>query len=166
SNDREYRIGRATRGDVVIRYEVAPRAVDATTRNGPLFDLRRQGDGLMGAGVYFLPVVAGEGPRRVVLDWDLSGSAQGTRGIWSLGEGRQGTVTAAPTVRFRYDAVVTVRSSAGSGEDFGFHWLSELDFDVETVAEKTRRIYLGMAGFFGEKDQPYRVFVRTNPYPA
>jgi len=166
SNDREYRIGRATRGDVLIRYEVPPRAVDATTRNGPLFDLRRQGDGLMGAGVYFLPVLAVQGPQRVVLDWDLSTAPDGTRGIWSLGEGRQETVTAAQTLPFSYYAVGTVQSSRDSDETFGFHWLSALDFDVEEVADETRRIYLGMARFFGEEGEPYRVFVRTNPYPA
>lgn len=166
SNDREYRIGRATRGDVVIRYEVPPRDVDATTRNGPLFDLRRQGDGLMGAGVYFLPVLAVQGPQRVVLDWDLSGAPAGARGVWSLGDGRQETVTAAQTLPFSYYAVGTVRSSLASDDTFGFHWLSELDFDVESVAGETRRLYRGMAEFFNDGDQPYRVFVRSNPYPA
>lgn len=166
SNDREYRIDRATAGDVVIRYEVAPRDVDATTRNGPLFDLRREGNGLMGAGVYFLPVIAAQGPRRVVLDWDLSEAPEGARGIWSLGEGRQETVTAAQTLPFSYYAVGPVRSSSGSDDAFGFYWLSDLDFDVEEVAEETRRIFTGMAAFFGERDQPYRVFLRTNPYPA
>src|SRR5690606_11773008 len=116
-----------------------------------------------GAGVYFLPVLAGEGPRKVLLDWNLAQAPEGTRGVWSLGEGHQETVTSTQTLPFSYYAVGKIRSSADSDDMFGFHWLSEPDFDVEKVAGETHRIYQGMAEFFGEKDQPYRVFVRLNP---
>lgn len=167
SHDREYRLSRAVEGGLSIEYRVPPRRVDGTTRNGPLFDLRRQGKGLMGAGVYFLPVVAGDAPYRIRLEWDLADAPAGTRGIWSLGEGTRETVGPASMLPFSYYAVGPVRSVPEDADAaFAVYWLEALPFEVGPLAEQTRTIYEGMAEFFGERGSPYRVFIRRNPYPA
>ena len=167
SDDRHYKVTRATSGAVTIRYRVTPREVDSTTRNGPLFDLRRQGNGLMGAGVYFMPVIAGAAPYRIRLDWDLAKAPQGTRGIWSLGEGAHEEVSAAQTLPFSYYAVGPVQSiPAKSTGNFGFYWLTDMPLDFNQVAPTTQKMYEAMARFFGDEGKPYRVFVRSNPYRA
>src|SRR5262245_47025285 len=53
---RQWLVSRATSGNVVVQFKAPPRAVDAKTRTGPLFDLRAEGGGLHGAGITFLPL--------------------------------------------------------------------------------------------------------------
>ena len=71
-----------------------------TTNNGPLFDMRREGAGFEGAGIGFLAVPPGETPYRVTLDWDFRGMPAGSRGVWSLGEGRVERVATAQQLAF------------------------------------------------------------------
>ncbi|TWB13858.1 M61 glycyl aminopeptidase [Nitrospirillum amazonense] len=164
---RHYDVGRTTVGDVVVRYGTPPRAVSVATRNGPLFDLRQQADGLMGAGVYFMALPAGEQPYRISLKWDLSGMPKGARGIWSLGEGDQSTVGPAELLAFSFYATGSVKSVPAEGQgNFGLYWLVQPPFDVNGLATGIQRLYGYMAHFFKDDGAPYRVFIRANPYPA
>src|SRR5690349_2246507 len=43
---RQWLTGRATNGDVVVRFKATPRVVDEHTRTGPLFDPRTDGGGV------------------------------------------------------------------------------------------------------------------------
>jgi hypothetical protein len=164
---RHWTVSRPTVGDVVVSYGTAPRAVDSTTRNGPLFDLRAQGGGLLGAGVYFFAVPPGEKPYKISLHWDLSQAPAGTRGIWSPGEGDRTLIGPAETLEFSYYAVGPVKSEPADGEDnFGLYWLVKPPFDIDRLSTSIHKLYGYMAHFFKDDDAPYRVFIRRNPYPG
>ncbi|WP_312126836.1 hypothetical protein [Brevundimonas sp.] len=164
---RQYVAQRAPQGEMVVRYATPPRAVSAETRNGPLFDLRAQDGGLMGAGVYFMALPTVQEPYDITLNWDLSQLPEGARGVWSLGEGTRTITAPASTLSFSFYAVGQVKSEPEQGaEDFGLYWLDTPPFDIGELASETRALYQHMAKFFGDEDAPYRVFVRANPYPA
>lgn len=164
---REYLVSRATVGNVTVRYSGTPRAVDAHTRNGPLYDLRAEAGGLLGAGMYFLALPSDERRYQITLDWDLTQAAPGTRGVWSLGEGRQ-TLSGTSGDLFQSGfAVGPVKSlpTDGSGP-FALYWLSEPPFDVARLAADTQAMYRAMASLFEDDGTTYRIFVRRNPYPS
>ena len=164
---RQYRVGRATVGDVTVRYTGTPRKVDAQTRNGPLFDLREQGAGLVGSGVYFLALPPGKQPYRVGMKWNLDGLPTGSRGVWSLGEGEQHTMGTAEMVAFSAYAMGPVKSVPADGKgNFGVFWVSEPPFDMHELAVETEKLYRYMAAFFKDEESSYRVFARQNPFPA
>lgn len=163
---RNYLTDRDTAGDVRVSYSTPPRAVDSGTRNGPLFDIRRQNDGIMGAGVYFMLLpAADEQDWKITLDWDFSKSPEGTRGAWSLGEGRREVIRSASTLQFTYYAVGNVKSADGDPEsDFNMYWLADLPFDSSLLASRIVRLFETMAEFFEKPDESYRVFIRSNPH--
>ncbi|MEP6906646.1 MAG: hypothetical protein ABI858_01505 [Pseudoxanthomonas sp.] len=164
---RNYIATRASVGDVNVEYATPARAVDADTRNGPLFDLRMQEGGLMGAGVYFMALPPGDAPRAIHLQWDLTALPAGARGVWSPGEGEQHAVAPTDLLRFSYYAVGTMRRFPLSDDDvFHMYWMDTPPFNAEDLAEKTGRLYRYMAKFFGDDGSPYRAFARRNPYPA
>ncbi|KFZ36573.1 hypothetical protein HR45_15685 [Shewanella mangrovi] len=162
---RRYYASRATVGDVTYEYHTAPRAADASTRNGPLFDLRAQQQGMMGAGVYFLALPADHQPYSVTLSWDLSHMPKGSRGVWSYGEGEQHTVMPAEALRFSYYSAGMLTQWPSDDSDFSMYWLDKPPFDMSQLAPQTEKFYRYMANFFGDK-RDYRVFARSNPYPA
>jgi hypothetical protein len=161
---RRYLVDRATRGDVVVRYAARPRVVGERTNNGPLFDMRAEGGGFEGAGISFLAVPPGEAPYRFTLDWDLTGMPKGSRGVWSLGEGRVSTVSPAQQIAFSYYAGGPLRRYPAAPGRFGVYWLSEPPFPMATLADRISRLYAAMAAFYAEPNSSYRVFVRQQPY--
>lgn len=164
---RRYIVDRATAGDVTVRYSTPPRPVSAETRNGPLFDLRAQGGGLLGAGVYFFALPESEQIYQINLDWDLSAMPEGSRGVWSLGEGEQTTEGPASLLRFSYYAAGPLQSHPESPDsDFHIYWLVEPPFAIDELADFTQTLYADMVRFFGAEDPSYRIFARRNPYPA
>lgn len=164
---RQWTVDRDTVGDVTVRYAGPPRSVNAETRNGPLFDLRAEAGGVIGAGVYFYALPTRKEPYRIALKWDLSGMPAGSRGIWSLGEGAQETVGPADMLAFSFYAAGPVKSLPADGKgDYGFYWLSQPPFDPEALAGKTEKLYRYMSRFFEDEGAPYRIFMRANPYPA
>ncbi|MFN4296297.1 MAG: hypothetical protein ACK4FB_05605 [Brevundimonas sp.] len=164
---RHYLADRAAEGDVIVTYAVTPRPVSSETRNGPLFDLRAQDGGLMGAGVYFFALPVVETPYRITLTWDLSALPAGARGVWSFGEGERSVTAPASTLAFSFYAVGAVASEPEAGaDDFALYWLSQPPFDIDDLAAETRALYTYMSEFFNDPGAPYRVFIRENPYPA
>ena len=164
---RRYLVNRATAGDVVVRYTGRPRQVDASTRNGPLYDLRAEAGGLLGAGMYFLALPPDDKTYQITLDWDLSRSAAGTRGVWSIGAGRQKLVGTSQELFESGFAIGKVKSFPvdGSGA-FGLYWLSEPPFDMLKLAGDMQGMYGYMAKFFKDTGTTYRIFARRNPYPS
>ncbi|OJH36929.1 hypothetical protein [Cystobacter ferrugineus] len=164
---RHWKLGRGTVGDVRVRYGTPPRVVSSETRNGPLFDLRGEAGGIMGAGVYFFALPHTEQSYRITLEWDLSGMPAGSRGIWSLGEGSQSTVAPADTLAHSFYAAGPVKSAPAEGEgNFSLYWLSPPPFDAGALSNQIRELYGHMSEFFQDAGAPYRVFVRANPYPS
>jgi hypothetical protein len=164
---RHWIVDRPTAGDVIVRYGTSPRRVNSETRNGPLFDLRAQAGGLLGAGVYFFALPADDRKYDISVHWDLSRAPAGTRGISSAGEGDTQVVAPAETLAFSFYAVGPVKSEPADGKgDFGLYWLAKPPFDIDRLASGIHRLYDFMSRFFGDQGTPYRVFIRGNPYPA
>lgn len=164
---RRWSVDRATVGDVTVSFDAPPRRVTAATNNGPLFDLRQEGDGFIGAGVTFLATPVKPGPWRVRLKWDLAAAPPGSRGVWSMGEGDIERTIPSDALAFSYYAVGPLTSyPAEGGKDFAVYWLSDPPFDAAALGEQVRALYGSMARFFEDEGGSYRVFVRTNPFPG
>ncbi|PZQ57284.1 MAG: hypothetical protein DI570_20100 [Phenylobacterium zucineum] len=152
-------------GDVVVSYKAPPRKITAATNNGPLFDLREENGGFAGSGNGFIATPVAAGPYRVKLTWDLSASAPGSRGIWSLGEGTVETVVPADVLAFSYYYVGPMQSYPPKDDPgFDFYWLSPTPFDANELGAKMKALFGSMATFFNDGGGSYRVFVRQNPY--
>jgi hypothetical protein len=162
---RRWSVGRETVGDVVVSYRAPPRRVTVATNNGPLFDLREEDGGFIGAGNGFLVAPVAPGPWRIRLNWDLSRAPAGSLGVWSLGEGTVETVGPSQLLQFSYYAAGRLKSHpAEPGDTFAFYWLSDPPFDPAALGEKMRALYDSMAAFFDDRAGSYRVFVRQNPF--
>jgi hypothetical protein len=161
---RNYVANRATQGPVTVRYRAVPREVSAATRNGPLFDLRREGDGLMGSGVYFMALPPDPAPINIRLSWDLP---SGFRGVSSRGEGEQTWQGPADSLAYSFYATGPVRSLPEDGKgDFVLYWLKAPPMDPVALGTGAQRLYKAMAAFFDDKGSGYRIFARSNPYAS
>jgi len=162
---RDWKISRATVGDVVLTYRAPPRHVTAATNNGPLFDLREEAGGFAGAGIGFLALPTKEGAYHIHLKWDLSESPAGSRGEWSLGDGDVDVIATAETLGYSYYAVGPLKSVPVQNDDkFGLYWLGDPPFDAAVLGQHISALYMEMVGFFGDTHSKYRVFMRQNPY--
>jgi hypothetical protein len=162
---RDWKATRATAGDVVLVYRAPPRHVTEATNNGPLFDLREEAGGFIGAGIGFLALPTHEGPYHIRLHWDLGDAPAGSRGVWSLGDGDVEVEQPAETLGFSYYAVGPLQSiPAQSDGKFGLYWLATPPFDVTFLGERITALYATMSAFFHDKGSSYRVFTRENPY--
>ncbi|KFZ30650.1 hypothetical protein IDSA_08955 [Pseudidiomarina salinarum] len=163
---RSYLVPRDTVGDVTVSYRAEPRQVDKNTRNGPLFDVRPQDGGIMGAGVYFMLLPSDEQAKYDVgMDWDFSNAPAGTSGAWSLGEGEQELTLTVSNLRFAYYAAGEVKRAVDDPDAaFNLYWITEPPFNIEKLAANITRLFKTMAEFHGQPDASYRVFIRSNPH--
>lgn len=167
STDRRWLASRATRGDVVVTFRAPPREITPTTRNGPLFDLRANGGGMIGAGITFIPLPDTTFPYRFGLKWNLSDVAPGSRGVWSLGEGDAEATIPANTVAFSFYSAGPLQSyPPRPTADFGMYWLQQPTFDTDELAHGIQQLHGYMSRFFHDEGQPYRVFIRKNIHPG
>ena len=165
--DREWLASRASSGAITVKFRALPRQVDANTRPGPLFDLRAEAGGLMGAGLTFLPAVSAPGDYRIRVHWDLTGLSSGARAVSCHGDGDFSLVAPADALTQCYYAVGPLHVyPAGEGKDrkFGIYWLSETPFDVPALAAQIEKLFAYMSVFFHDDGGSYRVFIRKNPY--
>ena len=163
---RQYLATRDTVGNVQVRYRTPPRDVDQNTRNGPLFDIRPQNGGFMGAGVYFLLLPGVESDvYQTSLEWDLSHAPEGTVGVWSLGEGPQEFTRPLQHLRFAFYGVGEVqRADPDPQAPFNMYWIGEPPFNMDLLADNIVNLFTTMAEFHGKPDEEYRVFIRSNPH--
>ncbi|MEV4363179.1 hypothetical protein [Nonomuraea sp. NPDC049625] len=154
-----YRRWCATRdsvGDVKVAYFAPVRAVDSTTRNGPMFDLRAEAGGVHGAGISFLALPDTTHDYAITLRW-------AGHGVSSFGEGDVELTGTAEKLAFSYYFAGPITKYPDSGP-FAMYWLSEPSFDTVAVATQIERIYRAMCDFFREPEPGHRVFIRKHPY--
>ncbi|MFC4526259.1 hypothetical protein ISN76_19460 [Dyella halodurans] len=162
---RRWNVARATKGDVVVSFRAPPRVVTASTNNGPLFDLRSESGGFIGAGVTFMATPVSPGPYNVNLKWDLSDMPAGSHGVWSLGDGDVHAVVPSEVLSFSYYAVGPLKTLSDTpNARLNAYWLSEPPFDAKALGAWVGKLYDYMSRFFGDTDSSYRVFMRQNPY--
>ena len=163
-SNRDWLPTRATSGDVTLHYHAPPRVVTASTRGGPLFDLRDEAGGVQGAGWTFLAVPVNTEPYRIQLHWDLSDMPAGSRGISSLGESDVSVVAPAERLMstFYFAGAVHSYPPQPTG-NFAMYWLSEPPFDVVASATMIKKLFGYMSKFFNDDGGAYRVFLRKTP---
>lgn len=164
-DDRHYNVERATQGDV-LNFTAYPQL-----RPGKLEFLHmgaeNDGKALFGPGLGFIPVPTGKN-YTINLHWDLSKAPNGTRAIWSFGEGRTVTTTGpASLISESFFAVGQMNSlpPAGARSNFTTYWFDELPegFNISELAAYAQEAFGHMRDFFRDPDDNYRVFARRFP---
>ena len=165
---RRWRTERAVEGPVTLRCFAATREVDRATPPGPLYDLRSQDRGIVGAGITFVPLPATDAVFCITLDWDL---AEGQLGVSGRGEGTQrwkGTTESVSLLPLAAGTPGTAPDDAepGGRTELGVYWFAEPTFDPDQLAGRLRRLFEQMATFFGAEERNYRVIARQQPHPG
>ena len=153
--------GRATEGAITIRYTVRPRYADEKTTCGPYFDLRSEDGGANGAGIHFLAEVQ-DLSGTIALHWDMTAMPAGSQGVCTWGEGDCALEGALEKLRQCYFAFGDVKKITEG--DFGYYWLSEPTFDVQELADYTKKLFGKMQVFFHDDQHAYRIFMRKDPF--
>jgi hypothetical protein len=161
---RRWLASRASVGDVTYTFRAVPRVVSASTRTGPLFDLRAEGQGLNGAGITFLALPDTKQPYRVSLSWDLSAMPAGSIGVSSLGEGEIATTIPAEQLAFSFYAAGPLKRYPQDAENFAMYWFGDPPFDTRRLGAGIQQLFDQMAPFFDDPGGAYRVFIRRNPH--
>jgi hypothetical protein len=160
---RQWLPARSTSGDVTLTFKATPRVVTPTTRGGPLFDLRTDGAGIIGAGITFLPLPNTQSPYRFKVKWDLADLPAGSQGVWTGAD--DGALAVGPPDLLAYSffaAGPMRRYPLQADSKFGMYWFSDLPFDAAELGKHIQKLHGYMADFFHDPDQPYRVFIRKN----
>lgn len=160
--DRRWRAGRATQGDVTVRYTLEPRVITPATRPGPLIDTRTELTGFYGSGNTMLALPVSGWPREVALSWDTSELTPGARAASSLGEGDVIATVTAQNLNNSFFFAGPLRSEPEDGAgDFAIYWMTPPAFDLDGAAAWTQQAYTYFNSFFGASDTPFRIFMRT-----
>ncbi|KAJ5703989.1 peptidase m61 domain-containing protein [Penicillium malachiteum] len=161
-------ISRYVMGDLILKFNVYPRQVDITTPLGARIDLRRDHSGLMATGRWFLPRLLQDQERVYTLRWDLSEAPEGTRAIWSFGEG-PGPLQKQGSWRTLFESVYMVGPVQSFPEQSAqisqigkaiTYWFGNLPEKMDRVKGYNSKLYPKMAEFFNDADHDYRVFFR------
>lgn len=162
---RRWRVTRETQGDITVAYVAPVRIVDAANTNGPLFDLRAEGQGISGAGMTFLALPDRDELFDTELQWDLSALPAGARGVTSHGEGVVRRTATMEALTYTFHMAGVLGSYPEQPEDtFGMFWLSPPRFDTTEVGRHSQLLYDQMCAFFREPAPGFRVFVRKHPF--
>ncbi|KAI1774276.1 peptidase m61 domain-containing protein [Hypoxylon cercidicola] len=175
-NVRSWIVQRTIVGEVVVKFNALPRAVNPDTAPGPRVDLREQFGGLLGVGSSFLPLPSDRDPTnhyRCSLQWDLSQSPEGTRAVWSFGDG-PGPIERVGSLSILRDSVVAVGPLKSlldplvdaTAKSFNVYWFGNPEFDVVHFGKDSQALYEHMSTFFGEpssETNSYRIFLRNSP---
>ena len=154
-----------------------PRVLDQNSDAGSRIDLRREKDGVQGAGLSFIPlplwITEGDMDCRIGVEWELSEISGDVRAIWTFGEG-PGLIEVTGNLSYYISSsqymVGRVRSypeiEHGKDSQFGFYWFgADTPTSITDLAPINQSLFLSMSGMFekhAEEKEPYRVFVRRS----
>ncbi|RSM09828.1 hypothetical protein CEP52_003930 [Fusarium oligoseptatum] len=161
--ERYWKVARKTTGNVTVTYS-ATHINNDSAPTVALLDLRRDHDGINGAGMSVFVLPPEDKTYTINFSWNLRESPDGTRAVWAYGEG-PGTVTKIGSTKLVSESHFAVGPSLHShpstvGEDFGFYWFGQPDFEVLQLAEWTQTLFRYMRRFFRDTEPTYRIFMR------
>ena len=154
--------GRATSGDVTIRYTFIPQGQGKFTRSHPFFDTIPEKNGALIPGVTSLINVP-DRTYKVELEWDLSDTPEGTRAACTYGEGNVQFEADCQTYTFNIMIVGRLKGSESGGK-YRVWWLDDELPDKEHVEKSLPVLLQEIFNYFHEQDSPYSVFFRKEPY--
>jgi hypothetical protein len=157
---------RQTVGEVKLKYSVRPSS-DKTS-----LGLYRDYGGLLGSGLACIPTPAANTIYQNIVEWDLSEAPEGTRAVWTFGEGPARVERVGPSCTLSDSVYMVGRihsnpptSIPGTISDYyGYYWFGNLPPNIEVIKEMHHGFFLKICEFFEEtpsKANPYRSFVRN-----
>lgn len=165
-DDRHYNVERATTGDVVLAFTAKPQLQPGKFE---FLHVGAENDGkaLFGPGMGFIPTPTGDN-YIINLDWDLSKAPNGTRAVWSFGEGPSVTKIGPPSFMSEsFFAVGQMNSFPPSGapSNFTTYWFDDppTGVNLPELATYAKEVFEYMRDFFRDPDDNYRVFARKFP---
>lgn len=165
-SDRHYNVERATTGDVVLGFTAKPQLQPGKLE---FLHMGAENDGkaLFGPGLGFIPTPTGKS-NTLNLDWDLSKAPNGTRAVWSFGEGSSVTTTGpASFVSDSFFAVGQMNSfpPLEAPSNFTTYWFDDppAGYNIPELAVHAQEVFEHMRNFFRDPDDNYRVFARKFP---
>lgn len=167
---RHWLAGRATRGEVVVRYLAPVDNTPPTRGSGPPYALRTEGGGVSGVGNTFILLPEDKLARQIGLRWDLRAMPQNSTATSSFGEGDV-TLPDGPADQLASTVFMAgpMKREPATVSETGFSaaWMGTPPFDPAPLMAWTNRLHGWMSGFFQDKTiPPYRVFLRYNPINA
>ncbi|RTE81979.1 hypothetical protein BHE90_003553 [Fusarium euwallaceae] len=161
--ERYWKVARKTTGNVTVTYS-ATHINNDSAPTVALLDLRRDHDGINGAGMSVFVLPPEDKTYTINFSWNLRESPDGTRAVWAYGEG-PGTVTKIGSTKLVSESHFAVGPSLHShpstvDEDFGFYWFGQPDFEVLQLTEWTQTLFRYMRRFFRDAEPTYRIFMR------
>ncbi|KAJ3523290.1 hypothetical protein NM208_g12509 [Fusarium decemcellulare] len=165
--ERQWNVARGTSGDVYVTYSATHINTDSAATVA-LLDLRRDHDGLNGAGMSVFALPPEDKTYSINLAWDLSQAPSGSRAVWTYGEG-PGTVTKIGSTKVVSESHFAVGPSMHSyppatnaAAGFGFYWFGQPDFEAPRLATWTQDLFRYMQTFFHDTEPTYRIFMRAS----
>ncbi|KAJ4250976.1 hypothetical protein NW762_011626 [Fusarium torreyae] len=162
-----WNVARETTGDVVVTY-TATHINNDLEPIVALLDLRRDHNGINGAGICLFILPPDDKTYSISLGWDLSQAPDGTRAIWTHGEGPE-AVEKVGSTKILSESHFAIgpslhsyppATSASSG--FGFYWFGDPNFDVLRLAEWAQNLFQYMQSFFHDSESAYSIFLRAS----
>ncbi len=160
---RRWRVCRDTVGSVGLTYRFYPRVVPHDYRFRPYYDFRNEMNGATTTGVTSL-VTPRDQAYHIYIQWDLSQMPADARAVSVKGEGDHDFIGHPADYQFTMSAVGRISQQTCYDGQVKVYWLSEPLPDRERVLEGLPRLYKGLADFFEDRDAPYTIFFRKDPF--
>jgi hypothetical protein len=150
-------------GDVELSYAVALTPIQKQTSS---IYLDASGKGFLDSGWSFVYIPPGNNIYQNIVGWDLSGSPEGTRAVWTFGEGPDPVGKMGPA-SILSDSVymagqIQSNPPPGNPSDYGYYWFGDIPSNVSDIHHESFR---KASEFFDDplsKLNPYRSFLRNN----
>lgn len=164
--------GREALGDVQISYYVSASSSNQSKLDGPIVGLYRDQRGLIGSGFSFMASPPLAGSYRMLVRWDLRQAPQGTRAVWTYGEGPAAVETKGPASMLQDSVYMVGRvhsippaPKAGSISDYyGYYWFGNLPPNIKAIQREHYRFFRAFSELFETTPSPincHRSFVRN-----
>ncbi len=153
---------RKCEGTLVWSYRAFPRILPEGYRSSPYYDFRNEPFGLNGSGFFSFILPNTMELLHLTLDWDLSSLPEGSRAIWSYGEGCvEKNLT---PIQIGFSLFQVGLMNAVEGDSIGVYWFGNPDFDIAGTAEKLIPIFDYMKQCFHDTTSTFKVFLRRDPF--
>lgn len=160
--NRRWKTHRATEGDVIVSYALAPREIAPATLPGPLIDTRAELSGFYGSGNTMLALPPEGWPRSLRIEWELAEMPAGARAASSLGEGNVEARVSLENISNSFFMAGPLQSQPADGSgSFVAYWITPAAFDLDGAATWAEAAHAYFTKVFGEQQDAFRVFMRT-----
>jgi len=162
-------VGRRTAGTIKLTYCVSL-PCDAVKPHISAVGLYCDQGGLLGSGSAFIPVPPTDTLYRNVVEWDLSEAPDGSRAMWTFGEGPAPVEKIGPAKILSNSVFMVgpIHSNPptplqGSISDYyGYYWFGDLPPNIKVIKDIHHAFFLKICAFFQDQPSainPYRSFV-------